>query len=164
VGHTIETWEGRQVTAARAGRSGACFQGHPRGLGPHRGRIAGQLVSESDAVGAGVRWVLPHAQRLRTKAETYVFLGRYDRATEQLRRSIAMNPQIPLTHFMLAAALALTGRMTEAAEARDAGLVLDPNFSVARYCKDPRSDNPVFLQQRERMYKGLRKADVPEGR
>jgi TolB-like protein len=95
---------------------------------------------------------------------TYVFQGRDDHAIEQLRRSIAMNPQIPLTHFVLAAALALTGRMTEAVEARDAGLVLDANFSVARYCNDRRSDNPVFLQQRERMYEGLRKAGVPEGR
>ena len=92
-----------------------------------------------------------------------VFLGRCDRAIEQLRLSIAMNSQMPLTRFVLAAALALTGRMTEAAEARDAGLVLDPNFSVARYRNDRRSDNPVFLQQRERMLEGLRKACVPEG-
>ena len=92
-----------------------------------------------------------------------VFLGRCDRAIEQLRRSIAMNSQMPLTRFVLAAALALTGRMTEAGEALDAGLVLDPNFSVARYRNDRRSDNPVFLQQRERMIEGLRKACVPEG-
>ena len=81
----------------------------------------------------------------------------------QLRRSIAMNSQMLLTRFVLAAALALTGRMTKAGEARDAGLVLDPNFSVARYRNDRRSDNPVFLQQRERMLEGLRKACVPEG-
>jgi tetratricopeptide (TPR) repeat protein len=93
-----------------------------------------------------------------------VFLGRYDRAVEQVRRSLSMNPQIPLTHFVLAAALALKGCIAEAAEARDAGLKLDPNFSVARYRKDRRSDNPVFLQQRERMYEGLRKAGVPEER
>jgi tetratricopeptide (TPR) repeat protein len=45
---------------------------------------------------------------------------------------------------------------------RDAGLKLDPNFSVAKFRDDQRSD-PVYLHQRERVYDGLRKAGVPEG-
>jgi hypothetical protein len=74
-----------------------------------------------------------------------------------------MNPRQTMAHLFLAAALALTGRMAEAAEARDAGLKLDPNFSVAKYRDDPRGNHPVYLQQRERVYEGLRKAGVPEG-
>jgi TolB-like protein/class 3 adenylate cyclase/tetratricopeptide (TPR) repeat protein len=92
-----------------------------------------------------------------------VFLGRYERAVEHLRRSAGMNPRQTMAHLFLAAALALTGRMAEAAEARDAGLKLDPNFSVAKYRDDRRGDHPVYLQQRERVYEGLRKAGVPEG-
>jgi tetratricopeptide (TPR) repeat protein len=92
-----------------------------------------------------------------------MFLGTYERAAEHLRRSSGMNPRLAMAHFFLAAALALTGRIAEAAEARDTGLKLDPNFSVAKFRDDRRSDHPVYLQQRERVYEGLRKAGVPEG-
>ena len=93
-----------------------------------------------------------------------MFLGRYEHAVEHLRRSVGMNPRVAMAHLFLAAALALTGRMAEAAEARDASLKVDPSFTVARFRDDPRSDHPVYLQQRERVYEGLRKAGVPEGR
>jgi hypothetical protein len=91
-----------------------------------------------------------------------LFPGRYEHAVEHLRRSAGMNPRQAMAHFFLASALALAGRMAEAAQARDAGLKLDPNFSVAKFRDDQRSD-PVYLQQRERVYDGLRKAGVPEG-
>jgi TolB-like protein/tetratricopeptide (TPR) repeat protein len=92
-----------------------------------------------------------------------IFLGRPERAVENLRRSVGLNPYRAIGKLLLAAALALTGRMAEAAEAREAGLKLNPNFSVAKYRDDRRSDHPVYLQQRERMYEGLSKAGVPEG-
>jgi TolB-like protein/tetratricopeptide (TPR) repeat protein len=93
-----------------------------------------------------------------------VFLGRYEHAMEHLRRSVGMNPRQANSRFFLAAALALTDRIAEAAEVRDAGLKLNPNFTVAKFRDDRRSDHPVYLQQRERVYEGLRKAGVPEGR
>ena len=68
-----------------------------------------------------------------------------------------------MPHFFLAAASALSGRSAEAREARKAGLQLDPNFTVARFRNERRSENPTFLAQRERIYEGLCLAGVPEG-
>jgi len=92
-----------------------------------------------------------------------LFLGRLESALDRLRKSVEINPNVALTQFFLAAALALSGRAAEAREARDAGLRLDPNFTVARFRNEPRSENPTFLAQRERIYEGLSLAGVPEG-
>ena len=92
-----------------------------------------------------------------------LFLGRLELALERLRKSAEMNPNPALTQFFLAAASALTGRAAEAQEARNAGLRLDPNFTVARFRDEPRSKNATFLAQRERIYEGLSMAGVPEG-
>ena len=51
---------------------------------------------------------------------------------------------------------------TEAAAAQ-AGLTLNPGFTVRRFRAARFSDNPNFLAGRERMYEGLRMAGVPEG-
>ena len=74
-----------------------------------------------------------------------------------------MNPNLALPQFFLAAASALSGHAAEACEARNAGLRLDPNFTVARFRNEPRSNNTTFLAQRERIYEGMRLAGVPEG-
>ena len=66
-----------------------------------------------------------------------------------------MNPNLALTQFFLAAASALSGRPGEAQEARNAGLRLNPNFTVARFRNEPRSENATFLGQRELIYEGL---------
>ncbi|MCK1546633.1 adenylate/guanylate cyclase domain-containing protein [Bradyrhizobium sp. 160] len=92
-----------------------------------------------------------------------LFLGRLDSALDRLRRSVEINPNVAMPHFFLAAASALSGRATEAREARNAGLRLDPNFTVARFRNERRSENPTFLAQRERIYEGLSLAGVPEG-
>ncbi|WP_314963902.1 adenylate/guanylate cyclase domain-containing protein [Bradyrhizobium cosmicum] len=92
-----------------------------------------------------------------------LFLGRLDSALDRLRKSVGLNPNVGMPHFFLAAASALSGRATEAREARNAGLRLDPNFTVARFRNERRSENPTFLAQRERIYEGLRLAGVPEG-
>ena len=93
-----------------------------------------------------------------------LFLGRLKPALDRLRKSVEINPNVALTHFFLAAASALSGRAAEAREARDAGLRLDPNFTVARFRNEPRSENPTYLAQRERIYEGLSLAGVPEGK
>ena len=93
-----------------------------------------------------------------------LFLGRLESALDRLRKSVEMNPNVALTQFFLAAASALNGHAAEAREARDAGLRLDANFTVARFRNERRSDNPIFLAQRERIFEGLSLAGVPEGR
>jgi TolB-like protein/tetratricopeptide (TPR) repeat protein len=92
-----------------------------------------------------------------------LFLGRLGSAVDRLRKSVDMNPNVALSQFFLAAASALNGCAAEALEARNAGLRLDPNFTVARFRNEPRSKNPTFLAQRERIYEGLSLAGVPEG-
>ena len=92
-----------------------------------------------------------------------LFLGRLEPALDGLRKSVEMNPHVSLFQFFLAAASALSGRANEAQDARDAGLRLDPNFTVARFRNEARSKNATFLAQRERIYGGLRLAGVPEG-
>jgi tetratricopeptide (TPR) repeat protein len=92
-----------------------------------------------------------------------LFLGRLESALDRLRKSVEINPNVAMPHFFLAAASALSGRAAEAREARNAGLRLDPNFNVARFRNERRSENPTFLAQRERIYEGLSLAGVPEG-
>ena len=91
------------------------------------------------------------------------YLGHDEEAVAWLRRSIEANRNYPLAHFILAAALAHLGRLNEARAAAQAGLGLDPNFTISRARAVALSDNPTYLAQRERGYHGMRMAGVPEG-
>jgi len=84
-------------------------------------------------------------------------------AVTWLRRSIEANPNWPLSHFLLAAALTLLGSLDEARAAAKAGLALDPSFTIHRFRDGASSGNPTFLAKRERVYQGMRMAGVPEG-
>ena len=84
-------------------------------------------------------------------------------AVAWLRRSIDANPNVPLTHFNLAAALGLLGRFEEARSAAQTGLALNPSFTIRRFQRNLSSDNQTFLAKRERIYEGMRMAGVPEG-
>jgi TolB-like protein/class 3 adenylate cyclase len=84
-------------------------------------------------------------------------------AVAWLRRSIDANRNVPLTHFNLAAALALLGRFEEARTAAQTGLALNPSFTIRRFQRNLSSDNQTFLAKRERIYEGMRMAGVPEG-
>ena len=64
--------------------------------------------------------------------------------------------------FFLAAALGNLGKLEEARAETQAGLALNPNFSVHGFRVGAESNNPIFLTQRERLLEGLRKAGVPE--
>jgi len=92
-----------------------------------------------------------------------VHLGADEEAVAWLRRSIHVNPNVPWGRFFLAAALANLGKLDEARGEAQAGLALDPGFTVRRFRDGAESDNPVFLKQRERLLDGMRKAGVPEG-
>ena len=86
-----------------------------------------------------------------------------DEAVAWLRRGIEANRNQPMLHFNLAAALARLGALDEARAAAQAGLALNPGFTINRFRSGTPSDNPTFLAQRERIYQGMRTAGVPEG-
>ena len=83
-------------------------------------------------------------------------------AASWLLRSIEANRNYPITHFALAAALALLGLLDQAKAAAKAGLTLDPKFTIRRFRDGASSNNPAFLAKRERVYRGMRIAGVPE--
>jgi TolB-like protein len=91
-----------------------------------------------------------------------LYLGRDEEAAVWLLRSIEANRNHSTSHFFLAAAQAHLGRMSEAQAAVQAGLALNPTFTIRRFREGVFSDNPTFLARRERIYDGLRKAGVPE--
>ena len=82
-----------------------------------------------------------------------------------LRRGIDANRNYAIAHFHLAAALARLGELDPARAAVQAGLALDPSYSVHRYLdvSNARSENPTFLAGSERAVAGMRMAGVPEG-
>jgi tetratricopeptide (TPR) repeat protein len=92
-----------------------------------------------------------------------LLLGADEEAAARLRCSVEMNRNFPLAHFYLAAALAHLDRLDEARSAVQAGLALDPNFTISRFRARASSDNSIYLTQRERIRDGMRKAGLPEG-
>jgi tetratricopeptide (TPR) repeat protein len=91
-----------------------------------------------------------------------VQLGADAEALEWFRRSIEANRNSPLMHFLLAAVLGLQGSLDEARMAVTAGLALNPGFTIRRLRASQPSDNPVFLGGRERLYRGMLLAGVPD--
>jgi tetratricopeptide (TPR) repeat protein len=90
-------------------------------------------------------------------------LGKDEEAIGWLERSIEANRNHALSQFYLSAALALLGRTREARPAVQAGLAMNPTFTISRFRAGVGSDNPTYLAQRERVYDGMRKAGIPEG-
>jgi TolB-like protein len=86
-------------------------------------------------------------------------------AVNWLRRGLEANRNYSLGHFFLAAALARLGELDEARAAMNAGLALDPPFTIRRFrgVSVMWSANPTFLAGRERDIEGMRSAGVPEG-
>jgi TolB-like protein/class 3 adenylate cyclase/tetratricopeptide (TPR) repeat protein len=81
-----------------------------------------------------------------------------------LRRGLEANRNYTNAHFYLAAALARLGGLDDARVAVQAGLALDPAFTIRRLiASNSLSDNPTFLAGRERIIEGMRMAGVPEG-
>jgi TolB-like protein/class 3 adenylate cyclase len=89
------------------------------------------------------------------------YLREDEEALFWLRRSVETSRNYSLAHFFLAATLAELGRQTEAEAAARSGLALAPGFTVARFRSGPSSDNPTYLEQRERLCHGMRRAGVP---
>jgi TolB-like protein/Flp pilus assembly protein TadD len=92
-------------------------------------------------------------------------LGADAEAVIWMRRSLDANRNYSATHFDLAAVLARLGRLDEARASVNAGLALDPCFTIRRY-RDvtySNSDNPTYRAGRDRLIEGMRMAGVPEG-
>jgi TolB-like protein/class 3 adenylate cyclase len=91
-------------------------------------------------------------------------LGDCEQAVLWCRRAIEANRNYPEAHFHLAAALARLGRLDEARSAVNAGLALNPSFTVsrARINWTAMSDDPAHPQQLAPIFEGLRLAGLPE--
>jgi TolB-like protein len=89
-------------------------------------------------------------------------LARDEEAAIWFRRAIEANRNFAFTHLSLAAALAHLGRSDAARVAGKSGLSLEPGFTIGRFRAGARSSNPVYLRGRERIYEGMRRADIPE--
>jgi len=92
-----------------------------------------------------------------------LFLGADAEAVAWLRRSIEANRNHPIPHWYLAAALSLLGSLEEARAAAQAGLVLNPTFTIRRYLARATSQHPSLVAARKRTLEGMRMAGVPEG-
>jgi len=81
-----------------------------------------------------------------------------------MRRGLEANRNSSISHFDLAATLARLGELDDAHAAAQAGLALDPGFTIRRF-RDVTalSDNPIFVAGRDRTIEGMRLAGVPEG-
>jgi TolB-like protein len=91
-----------------------------------------------------------------------MLVGQNDAAVAWLRRSIESNRNNPMSHFHLAAALALLDLDEDARSAPRDGLALNPQFTVARYEGAWRYQNFDYSAGRQAILEGLRKAGLPE--
>jgi TolB-like protein/DNA-binding SARP family transcriptional activator len=91
-------------------------------------------------------------------------LGEYAQAIAWLRRAIEANRNNPHPYFLLSAALAQLSRVDEARSAIEAGLALNPAFTVSRTRAlwTATSDDPTHRTRLEPILEGLRKAGAPE--
>ena len=83
------------------------------------------------------RFDYPRLMRVCHRWMSYValaklHLGADAEAVMWLRRSLKANTNYPWAHFVLAAALSLSGELDEARAAAKAGLALDPGFTIRR--------------------------------
>jgi TolB-like protein len=92
------------------------------------------------------------------------YLAADEAAVCWFRRSIETNRNVaPFVHFYLAAALAHLERIEEARASVQAGLALDPHFTLSHFHASVPTDNPTCLAQRARIAEGMRKAGLPDG-
>lgn len=96
-------------------------------------------------------------------AAAKLYSGADEEAVTGLRRTLEFNRSYGIAHFYLSAALELLGRRNEAQAEVQAGLALNPQFTIRRFRAGAQSDNPIFLEQRERIIQAMQKAGVPEG-
>jgi tetratricopeptide (TPR) repeat protein len=79
-----------------------------------------------------------------------------------LRRGIEANPNSTIAYFLLAATLALLDKLDEARAIAQAGLAINPTFTIRRF-RTLRSSDSSYRAKRERIYEGMRMAGIPDG-
>jgi TolB-like protein/class 3 adenylate cyclase/Flp pilus assembly protein TadD len=91
-------------------------------------------------------------------------LGSWEQGITWCRRAIEVNPNYPRAYFQLALALAQLGRLDEAHSSVNAGIAINPSFTVTRARVDwtALSDDPTYLAQLEPLFESMRMAGVPE--
>jgi TolB-like protein len=89
-------------------------------------------------------------------------LNRDDEAVDWLRRSIEINRNFAISYFLLAAALTRLGRLQEARSEAQAGMAIDPSFTIARFRAHAFANIPNKAAELDSIIEGLRKAGVPE--
>jgi TolB-like protein/Tfp pilus assembly protein PilF len=92
----------------------------------------------------------------------HLLLGRDDDAVGWFLRSIHSNPEARRSHLWLACAYALRGMGDKAIAELETFKMLMPEYTLSKNSVVDASDNPVFLQQRERLYNALRRIGVPD--
>jgi len=132
--------------------------------------LAKFFLGRSEETEAHIREALRLSPRDNNAYRWFMFVGLAKlsigadaEAVAWLRRSIEANRNHPVPHWYLAAALSLLGSPDEARAAAQAGLVLNPTFTLRRYRARVASDHPAYLAGKERTCEGMRMAGVPEG-
>jgi TolB-like protein/class 3 adenylate cyclase/Flp pilus assembly protein TadD len=128
------------------------FNGHPQETESHE-REALRVSPHDTEAGVWVAYV----------ALAKLHLGAYEEALDWYRRATDLDPNYATGRFNMAAALVELRRLDEARAEVQAGLALNPGFTIRRYRAGAQSDDPDFLKRRERMIEDMRKAGVPEG-
>ena len=90
-------------------------------------------------------------------------LGAYEDALALYRHSMELNRNYATGRFLYAANLVELERLDEAKIEVETALTLNPKFTLRRYREGAQSNNPVFLQRRERIIEDMRRAGTPEG-
>src|SRR6266478_2926244 len=123
--------------------------------------LAKFFLGRSEETEAHIREALRLSPRDNNAYRWFMFVGLAKlsigadaEAVAWLRRSIEANRNHPVPHWYLAAALSLLGAPDEARAAAQAGLVLNPTFTLRRYRARVASDHPAYLAGKERTCEG----------
>jgi len=95
-------------------------------------------------------------------AITYIHQQRFDEAVEWARRGVQVNPNLRYPYRVLAAALALSGRVEEARMVAAEMLRRYPNETIGTFLtREPWTD-PIYRAGQDREIAGMRLAGIPE--
>jgi tetratricopeptide (TPR) repeat protein len=95
-------------------------------------------------------------------ALTYIHQQRYDDATEWARRGVQVNPNLRYPYRVLAAALALSGRVDDARVVAAEMLRRYPKETIGAFLTREPWRDPVYRAGQNREIAGMRLAGVPE--
>jgi tetratricopeptide (TPR) repeat protein len=95
-------------------------------------------------------------------ALTYIHQQRYKEAIEWARRGVQVNPNLRYPYRVLAAALALSGRVDEARTVAAEMLRRYPKETISAFLTREPWTNPVYRAGQEREIEGMRLAGIPE--